>query len=65
MLIQMDFFVLLIYLGFTYSKIGMTSFSPIMRLPMGNMYLALPLGGIIGLMYTFNTIRETIKKEKY
>jgi TRAP-type C4-dicarboxylate transport system permease small subunit len=62
---QLVFFALLTYWGFVYSNTGMTSFSPIMRLQMGKLYLALPLGGIIGIIYTLNTIVETVRKEGF
>lgn len=51
-LLQLFFFVFLLVYGAQYALKNMTQLSPAMRIPMGVAYCALPVGGLIGTIFT-------------
>lgn len=63
-ILQILFFSLLAVYGWQLSSRNFAQLSPAMRFPIGIAYLALPLGGVLGVTYTLISIRDYWLKRK-
>ncbi len=59
--LTMIFFILLIVIGIKFTTFNIVQVSPAVRIPLSYIYVSLPIGGILGLLFT---IDETIKSWK-
>lgn len=55
------FFVLLIYIGTRFTLFNVHQLSPAVRVPMSMVYAAIPIGGILSLLFIIGEIKKTIK----
>lgn len=58
---QLFFFIVLTYYGVLLSMNSIGQLSPTMRLSMGIVYIALPFGGLLGIIYSLLLVIEKIK----
>ncbi len=58
---QIATFVLLAYFGMKLSISTMKQLSPAMRVSMGYVYMAMPIGGVLAMIYTFDEMADYFK----
>ena len=61
-LMQIAFFILLIFYGWKFSMANMAAQSTALRVSMGLMYLAFPIGGILGIIYSLMTVCDVLNE---
>ena len=59
MAVQVFVFALLIFYGYQFTVRGLGQHSPAMGMTMSYVYAAFPLGGAVGMLYTFEEIYDT------
>lgn len=64
MILQIFVFSLMIFYGYQFMMRGMGQHSPAMGLTMAYIYAAFPIGGVIGMIYTFEEIYDLFLAKK-
>lgn len=62
--LMLGFFVLLTFWGWRVASVNFFQNSPAMGISMGGAYLALPIGGVLGILYTLISVRDYVRKSR-